>query len=254
MRMAILLCAWLATGALAQEIKYVQRVVEVKYVDPQVVVQAMYTGSPVKDGYAPQFRANRELGIITVYGTAADVDQIVANIKALDKPSSNGVATRRSIDARLYILVAGNVPLQGDPLPKDLDPVADRLKSIFPFADIRLLDIAMFRSKPGQGPSNVSGRLPCQSSELAKSLECSYSMRVNLESVTPATQGTLISLENFVFEASFFGSSTPGGTRQQVSVTGRFDLLSGQKVVIGKSRIDPDGRNLVLVLTGQPVD
>lgn len=254
MRMAILLCAWLAATALAQETKYVQRVVELKYVDARVIADAMFTGSPVKDGYAPQFRYNRELGLITVYGTASDVDQIVANIKALDRPQkASGLATRRNIDARLYILVAGNAPLQGDPLPKELEPLAVQLKTIFPFSDVRLLDIAMFRAKPGMR-SEVAGRLPCQANDLAKPVECSYNMRVNLEGVTPSERGALINLESFVFEASFFGSASPGGTRQPVSVSGRFDLTSGQKVVIGKSRIDPEGRNLVLVLTAQAVD
>jgi len=45
------------------QMNYVQKVVELKYIDPDTVLRLMAMNSPTKDGYAAQLRANKELGV-----------------------------------------------------------------------------------------------------------------------------------------------------------------------------------------------
>src|SRR5512139_947703 len=116
----------LAASAFAQN--YVQKVVEVKNIDPDAVVRLMLMNPPAKEGYAAQLRGNKELGIVTIYGAPTDVEQIAANIVALDK-SRAGSTSSRNLDFRVYMLVAARTTAKGEDLPKEIEPVAAELRT-----------------------------------------------------------------------------------------------------------------------------
>lgn len=148
----------LATSAFAQN--YVQKVVEVKHIDPDTVVRLMYMNAPIKDGYVAQLRGNKELGIVTIYGMPNDVETIAANIATLDRPRP-GSAANRNIDFRVYVLVAASSAAKGGDLPKEIEPVAAELRSGFGFREVKLLESSIFRLRQNER-SESRGSLPCQ--------------------------------------------------------------------------------------------
>lgn len=235
-------------GAFAQN--YVQKVVELKHIDPDTVIRLMQMNSPAKDGYAAQLRGNKELGVVTIYGLPDDVDRIAVNIAALDKPRP-GPATNRNIDFRLYALVASKSTAMGEDLPKDLEPVGAELRSALGYKEVKLLDAALFRMRQNER-SEARGYLPCQlvNQSLPKdqARPCSYQAVVNAGSIR-GSKPTL-AVEGLQFSATFSDSGPDRG----VSIRTSFDLTDGQKVVIGKSNIDGADRSLVLVVTAKAVD
>jgi hypothetical protein len=237
----------LASGAFAQN--YIQKVVELKHIDPDTVVRLMYVNPPVKDGYVAQLRANKELGIVTVYGLPNDVEQIAANIAALDKPRP-GSAANRNMDLRVYMLVAAMSSANGSEPPKELDPVLAELRASFGYKEIRLLDAAMVRLRQNER-SQTRGALPCQTSEPDKhGRTCGYDLSVRVGSLRPPRQ--VLTVEGLTFQASFPVSI--GVPDRNVAINTSFDVADGQKVVIGKSNIDGADRSLVLVVTAKAVD
>lgn len=235
----------MAAGAFAQN--YLQKVVELKHIDPDTVLRLMAMGSPTKDGYAAQFRANKELGIITIYGLPNDVEQIAANIAALDKPRP-GSASNRNLDFRVHMLVAAKSTANGDELPKEIEPVAAELRSGLGYKEIKLLDTAIFRMRQNER-SEARGSLPCQIGEPAMSSRpCTYHVNVRAGSLRGAKPS--LTVEGLQFSANFARE----GPERSVIINTSFDVADGQKVVIGKSNIDGADRSLVLVVTARAVD
>jgi len=235
----------LAAGAFAQN--YVQKVVELKHIDPDTIVRLMYVNPPVKDGYVAQLRANKELGIVTVYGLPNDVEQIAANIAALDKPRP-GSASNRNLDFRVYALVAANSAAYGFDIPKEIEPAAAELRSALGFKEIKLLDTAIYRMRQNER-SESRGSLPCQNAEgEVRGRRCTYRATVRAGSLR-GPKPTL-TVDALSFEAIF----TDAGGERAVVINTAFDVADGQKVVIGKSNIDGADRSLVLVVTARAVD
>lgn len=237
--------ALLASGAFAQN--YVQKVVELKHIDPDTVIRLMLMGSPSKDGYAAQLRGNKELGVVSIYGLPNDVETIANNIAALDKPRP-GSASNRNIDLRVYALVAANSTVTGFDLPKDIEPVAAELRSAMGFKEIKLLEAAIYRMRQNER-SESRGSLPCQAGESDnRSRRCTYRAAIRagtLRGIKPT-----LTVEGLSFEAIFADNA---GDRT-VAINTSFDVADGQKVVIGKSNLDGADRSLVLVVTARAVD
>jgi hypothetical protein len=235
----------LAAGAFAQN--YVQKVVELKHLDPDTVVRLMYMNPPTKDGYTAQFRGNKELGIVTIYGFPSDVEQIAANIAALDKPRP-GSAGNRNIDFRVHMLVAARSTANGEDVPKEIEPVATELRASLGYKEIKLLDTAIFRMRQNER-SEARGSLPCQIGEpTMSSRPCTYRVDVRAGSLRGAKP--TLTVEGLQFSANFARE----GPDRSVMINTSFDLADGQKVVIGKSNIDGADRSLVLVVTARAVD
>lgn len=235
----------IAAGAFAQN--YLQKVIELKHIDPDTVYRLMAMSPPTKDGYAAQFRANKELGIITIYGLPNDVEQIAANIAALDKPRP-GSAGNRNLDFRVHILVAAKSTANGDELPKEIEPVAAELRSTLGYKEIKLLDTAIFRMRQNDR-SEARGSLPCQVGETAsQGRACSYHLTVRAGSLRGARP--TLTVEGLSFNANFAREGPDRG----VTINTSFDVADGQKVVIGKSNIDGADRSLVLAVTARAVD
>jgi hypothetical protein len=226
---------------------YVQKVVELKYIDPDTVLRLMFMNSPTKDGYAAQLRANKELGVVTIYGLPDDVDRIAVNIATLDK-ARPGSTFNRNLDMRVYMLVASKTTAAGDELPKDIEPVAGELRAGLGYKEVKLLDAAIFRMRQNER-SEARGSLPCQASETEiKGKACQYQLVVRAGSVR-GPKSTL-NIEGLQFNATFATSLFD----RTVSINTAFDVADGQKVVIGKSNIDGADRSLVLVVTARAVD
>jgi len=236
----------LAAGAFGQ-MNYVQKVVELKHIDPDTVVRLMAMNSPTKDGYAAQLRSNKELGIVTIYGLPADVESIAANIATLDKPRA-GSTSNRNIDFRVYALVASKSAAIGDELPREIEPVGAELRSGLGFKEVKLLDMAIFRMRQNER-SESRGSLPCQVvSEAVSKRPCTYAVTVRAGSLR-GPKSTL-TVDGLSFNASF----ADAGHDRGVVINTSFDVADGQKVVIGKSNIDGADRSLVLVVTAKAVD
>lgn len=235
----------MAAGAFAQN--YLQKVVELKHIDPDTVLRVMDTQPPSKDGYAAKLRASKELGIVTIYGLPNDVEQIAANIAALDKPRP-GSASNRNLDFRVYILVATKSSANGEEIPKDIESVGAELRSSLGYKEVKLLDTAIVRMRQNER-SEVRGSLPCQVTEgESKGRPCGYGLVVRAGGLrSPKSSLTIDGLE-------FQGSFSSIGPDRPVSIRTSFDVADGQKVVIGKSNIDGTDRSLVLVVTARAVD
>lgn len=235
----------MAASLLAQN--YVQKVVELKHIEPETVLRLMAMGSPSKDGYAAQLRANKELGIVTIYGLPNDVEQIAANIAAIDKPRP-GSAGNRNLDFRVYMLAAARSTANGAGLPGEIEPVASELRSSLGYTEIKLLDTAIFRMRQNER-SEARGSLPCQVGETAsKGRPCNYQVIVRAGGLRGAKP--TLTVEGLSFNANFAND----GPDRVVAINTSFDVAAGQKVVIGKSSIDGADRSLVLVVTARAVD
>src|SRR5215470_16303088 len=128
--LALMICA---LPALAQQPapQRVQKLVQLKYADPNAVVRLIRVFG------VEYMETDTRMKVISIAGRADQVAAAEAAIKQLDVPA----AEPKDIELTVYFIVAGDKEnLTGNPIPQDLQPVVTQLKSAFAFKNYRMLD------------------------------------------------------------------------------------------------------------------
>jgi hypothetical protein len=232
--------------------KWLQEVIDVKYADAGALAELL--GSMVQGGSPDRVKPQPNLRAISI-GTYDPAFLKLAEeiVKRYDVPRERQVSRiPHQVEVVVHILLAAPKGSSGDALPPDMEPVAKQIRSVFGYANIRLLDSALLRDLPGRG-SEVSGML----SELAAGLKAPTSYRIQVKDiyVEPPENGNSILLSGFKFSAKI-PYEAGMGQYQFVDVGFETDLFTaqGQKVVVGKSGIGANSQALILVLSARVVE
>jgi hypothetical protein len=268
MRKLFVMMLALALGAGAQEAPptWQQKVFDLKYADPNAVRNLLQS---VMRHRETRVIENPVLRTVSV-GTPDPKDMTTAEelVKRYDVPRGAAPAGNRNIELVAYMLMAATRGTAGEALPADLEPVAKQLKALFGYADLRLLDSALIRTREGV-QAEASGNAGLASPDVPNATS-PYQLRVAKAIVTPSERGNMIKLDGFRFGIRvpyLTGSFQPGvgsagvtplvSTQYQFSEVGfstELDIREGQKVVVGKAKVDNAGSAFILVLTAKAID
>jgi hypothetical protein len=235
----VLLILALATLPLAaQTPPQTQKLVALKYADPQSVRNLLEIF-----GVGTMF--DTRMKVIALSGPSDRVDAAEAAIRMVDVPS----AAAKNIELTAYFVMGTDEPNRytlngiapadgrvGAPIPKDLEGVVAQLKNTFPYKAYGLLDVLSLQTRAGGG-ATTSG---------------AYGNRFTVFSVGAAnldTDGAMVRLEHF-----HAGLKNPVRTGDKTDfvdtgiTTDVVDVKEGQKVVVGRGNLDGPGTALFLVL------
>lgn len=217
----------------------VQKLIPLKYADPRTVMDLLR----VFDG---QIIPNTEMHALAVKATPQSMQAIEEAVARLDTPA----AAPKDIELTIHLLVGtdldGNI---GNPLPKDMDPVATQLKNSFPFKNYRQLDILTLRSRAGQRAGTESSGGFMQFGSITKPVVTSFS--INSSSI--GADGTTVRLDGLRSSSRIPVEISPGSfNNQDLSLNTDLDIREGQKVVVGRMGINRE-QALFLVLTARVV-
>ena len=147
--------------------------------------------------------------------------------------------------------------------------MAKQLRSVFGYTDFKLLDSTIVRVREGVSAetSGNAGQMDASQPGMPPSF---YQLRFKSARLTPGDKGNMIRIDGFRFGVRIpyaTGSFQPGAggqgvsplvsTQYQFSEVGfntELDVREGQKVVVGKSKVDSSGSAFVLVVTAKAVD
>lgn len=236
----------------AVEKRYYQKVFDIKYGSVSQIVDLLAF-------YPARIRGQADLRAIAV-GTESEatMQAIEEAIKHYDVPRAGG-ASARNIELTVYLMLAGNEVKVGDAVPLELEPVVKQLKTVFGYKDFQLLDTMLLRNREGLrgeagGVINIDVPNPGTAVPVTR-----YDVDYQNATVTAGDKGNLIRIDNFRLNAKFpYAVSTQTNMTQfqfiDVGLRTNLDVREGQKVVVGKSKVDNLGRALIVVLTAKAVD
>ncbi len=239
------LCAVLAAGALAlaasgfaQELgkpsaALRQEIVKLKYIKNSQILSVLYTFLSPQGRISP----NPESGLITVSDLPANVDRILAIVREFDvKPAD------LQFTVQLVLGSTGPEDRPDDPIRDD--PVIRELRQLIKFRSFSLLDTSYVRALDRQTSQVTMGR--------------AADLRLDLlpKCVTEDKQD-LIQVEATLYKVGLPSlMPTPQGPQSLAAapktlVNSNFTLKSGEKTVVGVSRMDGGDKALILIISGK---
>jgi hypothetical protein len=231
--------------------KWIQKVIDVKYAD--TIQLADLLGNMQQGGSPDRVKPQPQLHAISI-GTYDPSFLKLAEeiIQRYDVPTAKTATGHQyGVEIVAHILLAAPKGASGDAVPADLEPVAKQLRSVFGYADIRLLDSALIRGREESG-SEVTGIL----SELTEGvkMEVFYDIHVSKVRVEPGGKVNSIVLQGFRFRTRIPYQEGAGVQFRDVGFDTDLSIAEGQKVVVGKSRAGMDNQSLILVLSARVVE
>ncbi len=187
--------------------------------------------------------ADRGTNTLVVTTSPTYMPAIEQLVKQLDV-----VAPTANIELTFYIVQGSREPAaEGAPLPNELQPVANQLKSVFGYLGLRLLDTAFVRSRSNQNV-DVTGSLAVQNGRPSI-----YSLALNAD-VMSDSKAASIRLDRLRFSAKIPYVAGENTQYYDFGFNANIDIKEGQKVVIGKTSLEGGRSALILVATGKVVD
>jgi len=222
----------------------VQRVVEIQHQKVSEIANLL-------SGTGVSVRPSEPLRAISLYGPKDLVEALETEIRRLDKPV---MVTSRNIELVAYLMLASPRGSGGGSLPKELEPVARQLESVFAMREFRLFETLFLRLREGT-PVEASGstQMPVAETPVPPS---SYFMKSRTTAIASMGGSRVIRLDDFRFGIRVPYSSGSAGQFQfaDVGFNTNLDIREGQKVVVGHSKAAQGDSAIVLVLTARVVD
>lgn len=235
--------------------KWQQKVFDLKYVDPRPLANLLGSLQVRND---TRVNANVELKAVTV-GTyepnfIALAEELVARY---DKPNSSARVSARNIDIVVHMILAAPKGESGNALPADLDGVAKQLKAVFGYNDLQLMDTAIMRNREGR-PGNFTGNAGKPDPALPSGATSIYQIGYKDTALTAENgKPNMIRMDDFRFSIRIpypVGGSPGQFQFSEVGFSTNLDIREGQKVVVGKNKIDASDKALILVVSARAVD
>jgi hypothetical protein len=224
------------------EQKMTQRIFDVKYVD----VKELANACSVQGGVS--VRPNEQFRTISTFGPLSVVEEIGECIKRYDTPKP--AATSRDIEIVATMMLLSPKGTAGEAVPADLEPVVKQLKAIFGFTDFRILETAILRNREG-----MKGEAAGTASSPGGGQPSTYQILYFNSAVSRGEKGTVIRLDDVRFQMKVTLAQSGGGFQYtNVGFNTNLDIREGQKVVVGKAKIDGSDSALVLVISARAVE
>lgn len=210
-----------------------QEIIKLKYIKDNQILSVLYTFLSPQGRLSP----NPESGLITVSDHPENVARILAVIREFDvKPAD--------IEFTIQLVVGSTSPEEKPDDPIRDDPVIRELKQIFRFRSFSLLDTSFVRALDRQLSQVTMGR--------------SADLRLDLvPKCIKEDKGDLIQVEATLHKVGLPSlMPTPQGPQSlspapKTLVTSNFTLKSGEKTVVGVSRMDGGDKGLILIISGK---
>jgi hypothetical protein len=183
------------------------------------------------------------LHAIVVQGSADRVAAAEQLIKQLDQPSASETARNQNVEVTVDLIGATIKANGSQSLPAELAGVGRQLHAAFPYADYRLLDITVLRSRAGAA-ALTEGFMPDFPAAAVLSQKPHYTIGYT---ISPEVSGQVpppIKFHDFTFQEIASGQL---GAKLQTD----FDAQPGQKIVVGKTTVDSDDSAIFLVVTAK---
>jgi hypothetical protein len=231
---------WMALAAapvFAQGVPRVQKLITLKYADPLGV------RSLINVFALDRVEVNSQMKVIALTGPEPQVTAAETAIKQLDVPS----AAQKNIELTVYFIVGSDresPPLEGNPIPQDLQSVITQLKNAFTFKNYKMLDVLTLRTRSGMEAS-TTGRLGGGSPPQLTSF--------SIRAATLQPDGGIRIDKLYAGVRIPYGSPTQKFEYVNTGLNADIDVKEGQKVVVGRSSMAGPEKALFLVLTAQAI-
>ena len=213
-----------------------QEIVKLKYIDKEEILNVLYTFLSTAGKISPSPRS----GLLTVSDIPENVEKILEVIRQLDvKPVD--------IQFTIQLIMASAKDEAGtsDEMIKD-DPLIKELRSLLNFKFFYPLDSAFIRALDREFSEVTMGReaelrLALQPKYIKEEKEDLIQVEARLQKIIPAVPA-------------------PGATQTQnpytsiTLLTSNFTMKSGEKTVVGVSKLDGGDRGLILIITGKIIN
>ena len=213
------------------------RIFEVKYRDPNSLLNAVYQlGSGFKGS---AMSANTEFKTLTVRDFPENIAVVEEALKRLDVPG----ALRPNIELNMHVLIASNEGTPVKEVPADLKDVLTQLRGTLNYRNYELATSIIQRLT--ETPQRVQGsgvaELPGNNAgTLATSMQYEYYL-TNVSLLQNATGAASVQIADFYFSTV--------EKEQRARVQTALNLRDGEKVVVGTATLR--NRALVIVLTAK---
>ena len=213
------------------------RVFEVKYRDPNSLLNALYLlGSGFKGS---AMSASPEFRTITVRDFAENIATMEDALKRLDVPA----APRPNIELHMHVLIASNAGGTATEAPAELKDVLTQLRGTLNYRNYELA--ASIVQRLTETPRGLHGsgiaELPSTNPGTPDSMPYEFSIN-NISLVQNATGAASVQIAEFTFVTQ---------EKERARVQTALNLRDGEKVVVGTATIR--NRALVIVLTAKLV-
>jgi len=229
--------------------KYYQKIFDIKNADVLQLSDLL--------NFFPGVRVRPQQGLRAIaVGTESEESMKVIEeaIKRYDTPRSGSTGGPRNIEMIVYMMLAAPKGTSGDAVPAELDPVDKQLRAQFGYNDFQLLDSAFLRNREGT-EGIASGNAAQMIANAPTGTTAIYQIRYREATVTPSDRGNVIRVDRFSFNNKVPVSNGTGGWQYiDIGFNTNLDIREGQKVVVGKAKIDGTEKALILVVTAKAVD
>lgn len=210
-----------------------QEIIKLKYIKNNQILSVLYTF------LSPQGRLNPnpESGLITVSDHPENVEKILAVIREFDvKPAD--------LQFTVQLVVGSTVPDERTDDPIGNDPVIRELKQLLKFKSFSLLDTTYVRALDRQLSQVTMGRTADLRLDLVP--KCVREEKEDLIQV----EATLYKVGPTSFMPTAQGPQSLSPAPKTL-VNSNFTLKSGEKTVVGVSKMDGGDKGLILIISGK---
>jgi hypothetical protein len=233
----------LAVSSLAQVEKKeeVEKGFELKYLQGDRANRAIQFVSRIMAGRA-RIEWDPVLRQMVIFGNADHVAHAEELLRKFDVPEV--VKPPKTIEFTIYLVGAYIDPAntRGGPMPADLDSVVKEMRSAFAYKAFRLLDAIPVSARSASSGTQYEGILP----RAAVGNTIQYFYRVHIETPQLLEDGKTVLTPGFTFTVDV-PSMTSGSKAGESGIHSDLTVREGQKVVLGKIRLD-DGDNAVFLV------
>lgn len=234
----------------------VQQVYQVKHANVRDLYQLLFTRAG--QDQTPYLGYNESLKAISIYGTQSEIRSIMANLAALDVPSAGRGTLSGNAEITFWLVSAstfiGDTPVT--PILPDLMPALKAVAGSFGYKYFSLMDSAVSLTKAG-GSFNVRGNATPPTPKLASKMVANYGIGSQSVGIESGGGTPTVNLDRFNFNIQVPYCTDNDCTKTDrafIEIQGSFKLREGQKVVIGKSKLDGTTKDLILIVSAKVVD
>jgi hypothetical protein len=208
-----------------------QEIVKLKYIDKEEILNVLYTFISREGRISPSPKS----GLLTISDYPENVEKVLAVIRELDvKPAD--------IQFTIQLVLASTTdePGKSEELNKD-DPLIKELRNLLSFKFFYALDSSFIRALDREYSEVTMG----EKAELKLSLQPKY---------IKEDKEDLIQVEARLSKLEFLPTGQNAMGMQSITLlTSNFTMKSGEKTVVGVSKLDGGDKGLILIITGKIV-
>jgi len=208
-----------------------QEIVKLKYIDKEEILNVLYTFLSREGRIAPSPKS----GLLTISDYAENVEKVLAVIRELDiKPVD--------IQFTIQLILASTEDDAGRAKESvNDDPLIKELRSLLNFKFFYPLDSSFIRALDREYSEVTMG----EKAELKLSLQPKY---------IKEDKEDLIQVEARLSKLEFLPTGQNAMGMQSITLlTSNFTMKSGDKTVVGVSKLDGGDKGLILIITGKIV-